>query len=258
MTAAAQEAESAPVAIVTGSSTGIGESIAASLAEDGYTVVVTSRTLERAETAASRLIDRGHSAIPVALDVGDPEQVEAMFTTVDERCGRLDVLVNNAGVGSIGPSESFPLRRWNKVMALNLTGPFLCSQGAAPRMHEHGGVIINIGSIYSAISGPGRAAYATSKHGLIGLTKVLASEWAPLNIRVLAVAPSYVTTDLVQQAVDTGNFDLERTLERTPMKRLGTPEDVAGVVSFLVSKKAGYMTGSVVYVDGGWAGFGGA
>jgi NAD(P)-dependent dehydrogenase (short-subunit alcohol dehydrogenase family) len=248
---------SAPVAIVTGSSTGIGESIAAALAADGYTVVVTSRTLERAEAAAARLTERGHTAVPVALDVGDPEQVEAMFTTVDERCGRLDVLVNNAGVGSIGESETFPLKRWNKVIALNLTGPFLCSQAAAQRMHESGGVIINIGSIYSAVAGAGRAAYATSKHGLIGLTKVLATEWAPMNIRVLAVAPSYVTTDLIQQAVDAGNFDLERSLARTPMNRLGTPEDVSSVVSFLVSDKAAFMTGSVVYVDGGWVGFGG-
>ncbi len=246
-----------PVAIVTGSSAGIGLAVATSLAEAGYAVVITSRTLDRAQAVAEKLVAGGHAALPVAVDVGDPDQIENMFAAVDSAYGRLDLLVNNAGVGAIGASETYPLRKWNRILALNLTGPFLCSQFAATRMHDRGGVIINIASIYATISAPGRAAYATSKHGLIGLTKVLATEWAPLGIRVLAVAPSYITTDLIQQAVDSGNFDLDKTLARTPMNRLGTTDEVAGVVSFLASPAAGYMTGSVVYVDGGWASFGG-
>lgn len=245
-----------PVAIVTGSSAGIGLAVATSLAEAGHAVVITSRTLDRAQAVADKLVADGHTALPVAVDVGDPDQIEALFTAVDSAYGRLDLLVNNAGVGAIGASESYPLRKWNRILSLNLTAPFLCSQLAATRMHE-GGVIINIASIYATISAPGRAAYATSKHGLIGLTKVLATEWAPRGIRVLAVAPSYITTDLIQQAVDSGNFDLEKTLARTPMNRLGTTNEVAGVVRFLASPEAGYMTGSCIYVDGGWASFGG-
>ena len=248
----------APVALITGSSAGIGQSIAYTLAAAGYRLVVTSRALERATEASRVLNDQGFTAVPAAVDVSDPDQVEAMFDTLDREYGRLDVLVNNAGIASIGPSETFPLRRWNKILALNLTAPFQCSQLAAHRMDARGGVIVNIGSIYSTVSAPHRAAYVSSKHGLIGLTKALASEWAPKGIRVLAVCPSYVMTDLIQQAVDSGNFDETRILGRTPVGRLGTTAEVANVVRFLVSDDARYMTGSVVQVDGGWAGFGGA
>jgi len=248
-----------PVALITGSSTGIGEAIARMLALQGYRVVINSRTLERAQAVANQFIAEGHDALPVAADVSNADDIENMFTTVMSRLGRVDVLVNNAGAGAIGDSMTYPLRKWNRILALNLTAPFVCSQYAAPSMRENGGgVIVNIGSVYSVIAAASRAAYISSKHGLIGLTKALAVEWAPYNIRVVAVAPSYITTDMVEKATLAGHFDLAATAERTPAGRLGAPEDVAEAVSFVVSERARFITGSVLYVDGGWLAFGGA
>jgi NAD(P)-dependent dehydrogenase (short-subunit alcohol dehydrogenase family) len=246
------------VALVTGSSAGIGESVVEGLAIDGYKVVVTSRTIERARVVADRLTSLGHDVLAVAADVSRPDEIDTMFEAIDERFGRLDVLVNNAGVGAVGESETYPLRKWEKVLALNLTAPFLCAQRAAPLMKRNGGgVVVNVASIFAAIATPARAAYVSSKHGLIGLTKVLGTEWAAENIRVLAVAPSYVATEMVEEAAKAGHFDALAATGRTPLGRLGSPGEVADVIRFAVSDGARYMTGSVLWVDGGWLAYGG-
>lgn len=246
-------------ALVTGSSAGIGAAVAMKLAREGFSVAVNARTAKRASIVVDAIRAEGHQAIAVAADISDPEQIEPMFTRIDEEFGRLDVLVNNAGVAAIGSSDHFPLRRWNRVLALNLTAPFLASRLAHPRMVEvGGGVIINVSSIYGATAAPARAAYISSKHGLIGLTKALATEWAVDNIRVLAIVPSYVETEIIAASLESGNFDPAATLARTPLGRLATVEEVADVVAFAVSDQARYMTGSSLDVDGGWLAFGGA
>lgn len=246
------------VALVTGSSAGIGAAIARSMARAGYTVCVNARTTQRADAVVEQIRAEGLRAHAFAADVSRPAEIEEMFAAIDREFGRLDVLVNNAAVASIGESATYPVRHWNHVISVNLTAPFLLSQLAYPRMvRAGGGVVVNISSVFGSIAAPGRAAYSATKHGLVGLTKALATEWAPDNIRVLAIAPAYVETEWVGAAKDQGRFDFEGVRARTPLGRLATVEEVADVVIFAVSSAAGYMTGSVISVDGGWLAYGG-
>ena len=246
------------VAIVTGSSSGIGEAIAHELAGAGAAVVINSRSRERAEPVAQAIDAGGGRAIAVAADVTDSAQVAALVAETVQRLGGLDILVNNAGAGFIAPSERLAEEDWRRVLEVDLTAPFLCAQAAARQMLSAGrGVIVNIGSVFAHTAIPGRAAYAAAKHGLIGLTKVLGVEWARRGVRCLAVSPGYVATELVRENMRRGGFD-ERDIERrTPLGRLATPEEVAKVVGFLVSDAASYMTAGHVLVDGGWVGYGG-
>lgn len=246
-------------ALVTGASAGIGAAVARRLARDGYAVAVNARTEARAMVTVEQIRSDGGRAVPVAADISDSEVLGEMFDTIDSELGSLDLVVNNAGMATIQESEDVPLRRWDRVLALNLTAPFLISQLAYPRLlQQGGGTIINVASIYGVIASGRRAAYVSSKHGLIGLTKALAVEWAPSNVRVLAVTPSYIDTEIIVNARESGNFDPAGVLDRTPMGRLGTVEEVADVIAFAASKDARYMTGSNILVDGGWLAFGGA
>lgn len=245
------------VALVTGSSAGIGAGVARRLSSSGYAVVVNARDADRVSDMVDELRKVGPAAAAVA-DISSPEGLETVFDVVDSEFGRLDLLVNNAGVTLHGPSAEQPLRRWEKVLSLNLTAPFYASQLAYPRMvASGGGVIVNISSIYGLSAAPGRAAYISTKHAIIGLTKALATEWAPDNIRVLAIAPGYIDTEFVAQWRRSGGLDTEAILARTPMNRLGTAEEVADVVSFAASDAARFMTGTLLPVDGGWLAFGG-
>jgi len=170
----------------------------------------------------------------------------------------VDVLVNNAGVGAIAPSEELPLDVWSRTLAVNLTGTFLCAQAAARHMlPAGGGVIVNIGSVFAATGMPMRAAYAASKHGVIGLTKVLASEWARRGIRVVAVDPAFIRTALDDADQRAGGYTPEDIARRTPMGRYAEPAEVARVVAFLASDAASFITGSEIPVDGGWLAYGG-
>lgn len=246
------------VAVVTGASRGIGEAIAADLASRGASVVLASHRIDPPFDAAQRLIDSGKQAIPVIADVTRPDEVAELFETAVRIFGKLDILVNNAGVGAIAPSEELSLEQWNQTIAVNLTGPFLCSQVAARHLlPRRSGVIINVASIFGATGVPQRAAYASTKHGLIGLTKVLATEWADRGIRVVAVNPAYVRTaldDADQVVGGYSNWDIER---RTPLGRFAMPEEIASAVSFLASDEASFITGSQLDVDGGWLAYGG-
>lgn len=246
------------VAVVTGSSSGIGAAIATELAAAGAAVVVNSRSQARAEPVADEIRTRGGRAIAVAADVCDSVQVGALIGAAVEQLGGLHILVNNAGAGLVTPSEELQEADWRRVIELDLTAPFLCAQAAARHMlGAGGGVIVNVASALGHTAMPGRAAYASAKHGLIGLTKVLGIEWATRGVRCLAVSPGYVATELVKENMRRGGFD-ERDIERrTPVGRLATPAEVARVVAFLASDSASYMTASHVLVDGGWVGYGG-
>jgi 3-oxoacyl-[acyl-carrier protein] reductase len=246
------------VAIVTGSSSGIGQAIALELAAAGASVVVNSRDQERAERVAGVIEARGGRAVAVAADVCDSRQVGALVRAAVEELEGLHILVNNAGAGFIAPSEELSEADWRRLIEVDLTAPFLCSQAAAKHMlASGGGVIVNIASALAHTAMPGRAAYAAAKHGLIGLTKVLGIEWGRRGVRCMAVSPGYVATELVKENMRRGGFDERDIVRRTPQGRLATPEEVARVVLFLVTDAASYMTASHVLVDGGWVGYGG-
>ncbi|HEY6395902.1 MAG TPA: glucose 1-dehydrogenase [Solirubrobacteraceae bacterium] len=246
------------VAIVTGSSGGIGEAVAVELAAAGAAVVVNSRRHERAEPVARAIESGGGRAIAVAADVCDSAQVAALTRAAVQELGGLDILVNNAGAGFVAPSEELDESDWRRLIEVDLTAPFLCSQAAARHMlAAGGGVIVNIASALGHTAIPGRAAYVAAKHGLIGLTKVLGTEWAGRGVRCVAVSPGYVATELLKENMRRAGFDAHDIERRTPLGRLATPQEVARVVAFVASDAASYMTASHLLVDGGWVGYGG-
>jgi 3-oxoacyl-[acyl-carrier protein] reductase len=219
---------------------------------------VNSRDQGRAERVARAIERDGGRAVAVAADVCDSRQVAGLVIAAVDELGGLDILVNNAGAGLVAPAEDLHEAEWRRLIDVDLTAPFLCAQAAGRHMlGAGGGVIVNIASVFGHTAIPGRAAYAAAKHGVIGLTKVLGTEWAGRGVRCVAVSPGYVATELVKETMRSGNYselDIER---RTPLGRLATPDEVARVVAFVASDAASYMTASHVLVDGGWVGYGG-
>ncbi|GAC1577651.1 MAG: 3-oxoacyl-[acyl-carrier-protein] reductase [Candidatus Elarobacter sp.] len=249
---------SGSVAIVTGSSDGIGLATARRLAELGAAVVINSRARERAEAIARSLCDDGLQATAVGADVSTPAGVEQLFAGAVAAYGTVDVLVNNAGMPSVAPAEDLRLEDWQAVLDLNLTAPFLCAQAAGRIMLAKGkGVIVNVGSVFSRLGMPGRVAYSVSKHGLDGLTATLGVEWGARGVRVVSVNAGYTATAFVQNAMSKGNFRDEDIARRTPLGRLASPAEVANVIAFVTSDAASYVNATHIYVDGGWTGFGG-
>lgn len=246
------------VAIVTGASRGIGAAIVETLAERGATVIASGQESDPPEALVARLRARQLRVHGRVADVTDPEQVRELADGARREFGRIDVLVNNAGVGAVVPSEELSLERWSRVLAVNLTGPLLCSQAVGRHMLEAGrGVIVNIGSIFGETGMPMRAAYAASKHGLLGLTRVLAVEWASRGVRVVTVEPAYVRTGLDDQDQKDGGYSPGDIARRTPLGRYAEPQEVAATVAFLAGDDASFITGTSIAVDGGWLAHGG-
>jgi len=219
---------------------------------------VNSRSLDRAQPVADAIVEAGGQAAAIAADLSVPGEAQRLVDEAAEALGSVDILVNNAGTGLVRASDEMTLEEWQRVLHLDLTTPFFCSQAAAHHMTAAGGgVIVNVSSICGHVGIPKRAAYCAAKHGLAGLTKVLAAEWADRGIRVLSVDPGYVGTEFVVETMASGDFSRADVERRTPLGRIAEPEEVARVVAFLVSDGAAYMTGSGVLVDGGWVGYGG-
>jgi len=246
------------VAIVTGASRGIGAAIVQTLAERGATVIASAHAADPPDAFVAGLQARELHVHGRIADVTEPEQVQDLADWTREQFGRIDVLVNNAGIGAVAPTETLSLDRWSSVLAVNLTGPMLCSQAVGRHMLQAGGgVIINIGSIFGETGMPMRAAYAASKHGLVGLTRVLAVEWASRGVRVVTVEPAYVSTGLDEQDQKDGGYSPDDIIGRTPLGRYVEPREIAATVAFLASDEASFITGTTIAVDGGWLAHGG-
>lgn len=188
----------------------------------------------------------------IGADLSTESGVNALFAAVRESFDRFDVLVNNAAMPMVRESIDLTLDEWSQTIALNLTGPLLSSQKAARAMFDgDGGSIINIASIAAFAPSPQRLAYAVSKAGVVMMTRIMATEWAP-TIRVNAVAPGFIGTDLVRGLQQAGKLDITALESRTPMRRLGTPEDIARACVFLASDDARFITGATLVADGGW------
>ncbi|HVA21677.1 MAG TPA: 3-oxoacyl-ACP reductase FabG [Candidatus Micrarchaeia archaeon] len=248
------DAPAGRVAVVTGAGQGIGAATAHRLAAAGDRVAVADLVEERAERVAGAIRAAGGAACGVACDVSDEVQVKALFASVDERLGPVEVLVSNAGITRDNLLHRLTLTEWRQVMDVHCQGAFLCARAAAARMvPRRRGKMVFLSST-SAKGNRGQANYATAKAGLQGLARTLAQELGPFNINVNAVAPGFVETPMTDAVAERLHLPLEefhrQVRERIPLRRLGRPEDVAAVIHFLCSEAAAYVSGQVLTVDG--------
>ena len=236
-------------ALVTGSSRGIGLAVARALAAAGARVVLNSRDAGAVRAAAEQV---GNGAVGIAGDLGSPAGAAGLVAAALDAVGSIDILVNNAGMAMAAESTELSAADWQRTIDVDLSAVFYCAQAAGRHMLARGsGAIVNISSVQAFTPLARRVAYAASKAAVIGVTKALAVEWAPA-VRVNAVAPGYVATQMVAELVEAGRVNADAIAARTPMRRMAQPEEIAAAVVFLASDAAGYITGETLMVDGGW------
>ncbi|MET0962178.1 MAG: glucose 1-dehydrogenase [Noviherbaspirillum sp.] len=242
------------VAVVTGGNGGIGLGMARGLASAGARVVLAGRNQEKSEAAVAQLRESRYDALAIAVDVTDPASVASLFEQTARKCGRVDILINNAGTTVRKAPQDLSLDEWHLVMETNVTSAFLCARSAYPHFKQAGGgKIINIGSIFSNFGAAFAGAYGASKGAVVQLTKSLASAWAIDNIQCNAVLPGWIDTDLTRQARKEVDGLNERVLARSPSGRWGRTEDFAGVAVFLSSPASDFVNGTALLVDGGYS-----
>lgn len=245
------------VAVVTGGSRGLGLAMAGGLLRAGASVAVAARDAEAVEASAATLRAEGGSAIGVVCDVRLESSVEALVAAAVERFGRLDIVVNNAGINIRKAPDVLSMEEWHTVLDTNLTSALLVARAAYPHLKSSGGgKVINLGSMFSIFGASYAVAYAASKGGIVSLTKSLAVAWAPDNIQVNAILPGWIDTELTRGSREQVPGLAERVVARTPAGRWGRPEDLAGVAVFLASGASDFVTGAAIPVDGGYSALG--
>ncbi|MGD0280704.1 MAG: 3-oxoacyl-ACP reductase family protein [Smithella sp.] len=241
------------VAIVTGGSKGLGRAMAFGLAECGAKVVVASRTVSLIQQTANEIIKKGGQAIAVPVDVKNPQSIEQMAAQVMNRYGRVDILINNAGIAPMKKTMETDIEDWNDVLNTNLKSAFLTSKIIARGMiKQRKGKIINIGSVLGNMASNVAMPYCVSKAGIAQMARALALEWAPFGINVNCIAPGFFETEMTaEQREDESHMKFLKY--KIPFKRLGRPDEIVGAALFLASRASDYMTGAVLYIDGGYS-----
>lgn len=244
-------------AMITGGGAGIGRAAAVALARNGADIAIMDIDTESAEQTCDAVRAEGRQALVCKGSVSSAEEVASAFSLMDRELGPVTIMVNNAGISGNRPTLELGNDEWERNIGVNLNGVFYCSKEAGRRMKEAGGgVIVNVGSIYSLVAPPNRLHYSAPKAAVEMMTRALAVEWAQFGIRVNGVAPGYVQTHLLDELVEQGRVDLPGILHRTPQGRLPVPEDVADAIAYLSDPRSRAITGHMLPVDGGWVAYG--
>ncbi|MGB1010021.1 MAG: SDR family NAD(P)-dependent oxidoreductase [Thiolinea sp.] len=238
-----------PIALITGGAQGIGYACAEAIAENGAQIVLADINAEGVQAAAEKM---GNNTLAIACDLGDPDQIQQMFDQIEEQRGPVSILVNNAGIARPGDLLETSVEDFMSVINVNLLGTFVALQRAAKGMvaNKLEGAIVNMSSINAQVAIPSISSYCASKGGVMQLTKSAALSLAPHNIRVNAVGPGSIDTEMLA-GVNANPEAMKTVMSRTPLQRIGTPREIGDVVAFLASEKASYITGETIYVDGG-------
>ena len=239
------------VVVVTGGTRGMGLAISRGAAAAGASVAIIARDPERLERTRAEAAEKGVEVFTVAADLADAGQLADAFGTITDQFSRIDGLVNNAGITKVAPTVDYDLADLHRILDTNVVGLFAASQAAVKAM-PHGGAIVHVASLSSFIGQPERAAYVASKTAVLGLTRAMAVEWGPIGVRVNAIAPGYIETDLTSKLLASGVLSREIIEGRTPLRRFGRPDDVVGATLFLLSGLAEFVTGATLSIDGGW------
>ena len=242
------------VVLVTGGASGIGQAVCLAFAREGAGIGIADKNLENSEVIAQKIREMERNALALKVDVTCPDSVMEMVKKTVGELGQIDILVNSAGIREVVSFLTLSFEQWQDVIATNLTGTFLCGQAVAQYLVKSGrsGKIVNIASVMGFLGSPNRAAYVSSKHGVVGLTKAMAIELGPKNIRVNAVAPA--TTETGMTAAKFADPEYASSVRKTfPVGRWGKPDDIAKLVLFLASEEADFITGATYIIDGGYS-----